>query len=461
MSNKMNKEKWLYTFILLNPIYDILSSLFNYYGFSYSLSTLLRPIIPLLMIIYIFFTDRTVRKKLLILGSIYVSYVVTHLYLYNNIKTGISYGNLLHEFQYLINYTYLIFTFLLFLYIFFKRENKLKDTLFYNILFYIVTIYISIITNTSFPSYVEGIGYRGWFNTSGAVGSILIISLFVLLPYLVKKEIKVGYKYFFIFIIAFYLCFLIGSRVGLYGSVLAMGSFILYNILFNLFKRKKIRINKKNRFLIIGGCLVIVIMISLFGSYTLERRLQLDNITDKEIHIAYDLMDIRTAIINNTIEKNYMSNDQIRALHSLYEHANRINLPNVDMRKQQLIYHTYLYQYQKSVPLKLFGNGYLANFGALTLEMEGIALLFNFGIIGFVLYAMPFLSIFIYALYIGVQNIRKIDVEYMMYISGVFISYAISLMAGHVYFNTSVMPVIIIAHVLLLNKVKAMKGELK
>ena len=461
MSNKMNKEKWLYTFILLNPIYDILSSLFNYYGFSYSLSTLLRPIIPLLMIIYIFFTDRTVRKKLLILGSIYVSYVVTHLYLYNNIKTGISYGNLLHEFQYLINYTYLIFTFLLFLYIFFKRENKLKDTLFYNILFYIVTIYISIITNTSFPSYVEGIGYRGWFNTSGAVGSILIISLFVLLPYLVKKEIKVGYKYFFIFIIAFYLCFLIGSRVGLYGSVLAMGSFILYNILFNLFKRKKIRINKKNRFLIIGGCLVIVIMISLFGSYTLERRLQLDNITDKEIHIAYDLMDIRTAIINNTIEKNYMSNDQIRALDSLYEHANRINLPNVDMRKQQLIYHTYLYQYQKSVPLKLFGNGYLANFGALTLEMEGIALLFNFGIIGFVLYAMPFLSIFIYALYIGVQNIRKIDVEYMMYISGVFISYAISLMAGHVYFNTSVMPVIIIAHVLLLNKVKAMKGELK
>ena len=461
MSNKMNKEKWLYTFILLNPIYDILSSLFNYYGFSYFLSTLLRPIIPLLMIIYIFFTDRTVRKKLLILGSIYVSYVVTHLYLYNNIKTGISYGNLLHEFQYLINYTYLIFTFLLFLYIFFKRENKLKDTLFYNILFYIVTIYISIITNTSFPSYVEGIGYRGWFNTSGAVGSILIISLFVLLPYLVKKEIKVGYKYFFIFIIAFYLCFLIGSRVGLYGSVLAMGSFILYNILFNLFKRKKIRINKKNRFLIIGGCLVIVIMISLFGSYTLERRLQLDNITDKEIHIAYDLMDIRTAIINNTIEKNYMSNDQIRALHSLYEHANRINLPNVDMRKQQLIYHTYLYQYQKSVPLKLFGNGYLANFGALTLEMEGIALLFNFGIIGFVLYAMPFLSIFIYALYIGVQNIRKIDVEYMMYISGVFISYAISLMAGHVYFNTSVMPVIIIAHVLLLNKVKAMKGELK
>ena len=55
------------------------------------------------------------------------------------------------------------------------------------------------------------------------------------------------------------------------------------------------------------------------------------------------------------------------------------------------------------------------------------------------------------------KNIKRVDIESIMYTFGVSISYAISMLAGHVYFNTSVMPMIIVIHLLLLNKCMSIK----
>lgn len=457
---KMSKENWLYIFILINPIFDLLSSLFTNLGTSFTPSTIMRPIIPLILLIYIFITDKSIRPKGIIISVIYLLYIGIHTLIYKDIMTGISFGTISHELQYLINYTYLIFTGILFGYVFYKKKNKLVDYLFYYVIFYISSIYIAIISSTSLSSYVEGMGYKGWYNTSGAVGAILITSLFILLPYLAKKEIKVMYKFAFVLSIVLYLCFLIGSRVGLFGSLLVLLIYGISNLIYYLINSKKINIRKYLP-IIASSILILVVIFIFFGSYTLERRKHLSDITDNKIHIAYDVLDIKKSIDNNTLKNNYMTNEQKRAISSLYNYANKNKLANTDLRTQQLVYNYYLYSYQRSIPLKLFGNGYLANFGALTLEMEGIALFFNFGIIGFILYALPFLSIFIYGLYKGIKNIKKIDVEYIMYMSGIFMSYIISSMAGHVYFNTSVMIVIIMVHLLLLNHIYNWKGSIK
>lgn len=457
MFHKIDKEKWLYIFILLNPIFDLLSSLFNYLGFSYTPSTFLRPIMPFIILICIFATDKRTRKPLIISGLVYIVYALIHLYLYSGIRTGISCGTVMHELQYLSNYTYLIFTLFSFIYVFYNGKNNLESMVLYTSIFYISSIYVAIITNTSLPSYVEGTGYKGWFNTSGAVGSVLVVSLFILIPYLIKKNVKFIYKFLFLFLTIFYLCFLIGSRVGLLGSVLVIGFFVISNIVYYLLHNKKFNIVKYLP-IIISSAIVLIVTFILFGSYTLDRRKHLDDITDKNIHIAYDLMDIKKKVDNNQVDKNYMSKAQIRALDSLYNYANKVQMPNVDLRKQQLVYNYYLYQYQNDITLKMFGNGYLANYSSLTLEMEGIALFFNFGILGFILFCVPFLTIFFYGIYIAIKHIKKIDVEYMMYLSGILVSYIISTLAGHVYFNTSVMPAIIIIHVLLIIKIREIKG---
>ena len=455
MKFKLNKENLLYIFILINPIFDLLSTLFRQLDFTYTPSTFLRPILPAALIIYIFVTDKNIRLKLAGITAIYMSYIIGHLYLYSGITTGFSNGSLAHELQYVINYTYLVFTLGLFIYAFYKKKHVLEDILLKTTTFIIGTVYLAIITNTSLSSYIEGgILYKGWYNTSGAISTLLLLSMFVLLPYLLKHKINPMYKYGFVFFVLFYLCFLVGSRVGLYGSILLIVIFGISYLIFNNLKNIK-----KHLPIIMASTLLVILTFVVFGSSTLERRRELNNLKDDEIHIAIDFNKIKIKIDNNTLEDGYMSNDQITALKKMASYAERHSIANVDLRQQQLVYNYYLWIEQNDLSLKLFGNGYLANYIQLTLEMETFALLFNFGVFGFALFFMPFLTIAIYSIYVGIKNIKKLDIEYIMYLSGVLISYMISLYAGHVYFNTSVMPIIIILHLLLLNKVHNMKKE--
>lgn len=451
MKKLINKENILYLFILISPFLDLISSLFNYWGYSLTPSTIIRPLIPLIFILYIIVIDKKVRSKLLFLMAVYISYIVIHISLYKNIITGVSYGSIIHELQYLANYTYLIFTFILYGYVFYKKQNILPKIVLLFTTTYIGLIYLAIITFTSFTSYLDGVGYKGWFNNSGALGSLLLLSLCIIIPNIYINKLKY-IKIITILLTLFYLSFLIGSRVGLYGSILVMVVYATGNYIF-----KKINNKVINYKLFYTTIIVFVLLLITFGSYTISRRNNLKNIEDDKIHIAYDLYNLKIAIDNNLVADDYMDSDQIYALNKLYDYANEHNFSNIDLRKQQLVYHVYLYEKQDDISLKLFGNGYLSSQGSLILEMEVLALLFNFGLIGFILYFMPFLATFLYCIYVMFKNIKRVDIESIMYTFGVLISYAISMLAGHVYFNTSVMPMIIVIHLLLLNKCMSIK----
>lgn len=457
----MKKEtKWLYIFILLNPIFDLLSSIFNQMGFRFTPSTFLRPIIPLILLIYIFILDKSIRKKLIGISLIYISYAFIHLILYSDLITEFSYGTLMHEFQYIANYTYLMFTLFTFIYMFYKKETMdLKKYLFYISTFYVLSIYVAILTGTSLTSYVEGVGFKGWFNTSGAVGAILTLTSFINIPYLIKSNINKIYKFIYIFLTLFYLHFLIGSRVGLIGSLLFIVSYIGSTILIYILNQKKIKIRDYIKLEVLLPMIMVLILSLFIDSSTLSRRAQLDDMKDEDKYIAYDLKDEIDKIDKEESTGKYILEEQKMALDSLEEYANATKLANVNLRKQQIIYHYYLWSFQNNLLLKFFGNGFLTNMGMLTLEMESFALFFNFGLIGFILYYLPFILILLYGIYIGLKNCKKLDVEYMMLILGSITSFGISTLSGHTYFNTSVMPVIIILYVLLINKIITIKGD--
>ena len=73
----------------------------------------------------------------------------------------------------------------------------------------------------------------------------------------------------------------------------------------------------------------------------------------------------------------------------------------------------------------------------MTLEMELIAILFNFGIVGLILYVGPFL----YILYKYVNSLlkgkRKLTVDTTLALFFIFVCFGLSLMAGYVLFSTS------------------------
>lgn len=198
----------------------------------------------------------------------------------------------------------------------------------------------------------------------------------------------------------------------------------------------------------------------IIGSSTLQRRKHLQDIENNIIdlshndksHISGSLLEIKEKIDKNELEEGYMSDAAKQSILDLYEFANKHNVVNNDMRTQQLVYNFYLVKNQKNIVSLLFGNGYMANYRELVLEMEIPAFLFNFGIIGFVLYFIPILVIACLGIYIGIRNRNKIDVEYVMLLLGLLFSFALAFLSGYTFFNSSTMMIIIVICTLLINK---------
>lgn len=451
MKNKIKIEDIMCVFIILCPILDIASFIFrNIFNTKISPATIIRPIIPTIVILYLFIKkDEKYKKKLAITGLVYFIYALIHIYIFSKIKTGMSFGTETHELQYLINYTFMIINLIIFTTIF-KKENieKLRKSVLIATGIYIVSIYISIITKTSSHTYIEGMGYKGWFESGNSISAILLLTMFIYLPYVKEKEYRIIVIPILI-MVGVFLSLLIGTRAGLFGFILIISLYIIIEVIFNILKNKKI--NK--RFLIIGliSVTTIVLVVIVFGSTTLQRRKHLKDIesdiidesSQQNAHITGSILDIKEQIENDEIQPGYMSKAQEQSILNLYNIANKLKVKNNDQRMQQLIYNLVLIKNQKNIFFILFGNGYVANFCELVLEMEFASMLLNFGIIGFILYMGPFLAILFASLYYGVKYRKQIDSKYIFLWFGLAMAFALSLLSGYVFFNLSSATIII------------------
>ena len=465
LKGKINIENILCIFIILCPILDIASFLWrNCFNTSISPSTILRPIIPICIAIYLFFKEgKKFRKWVIIGGLIYLIYGIIHLLIFQNLHTLSSYSNVTHEAQYIINYTFMILVLGIFLYVFKDKDVKnLNKSIIISAGIYIISIFIAILTKTSSSTYIEGMGYKGWFESGNSISIILILSTFICLINLNDKKLR---KLIIplIILVGIYLTTLIGTRVGLYGFILVLVLYALVEIFYNILNKQKL--NKKTVLLVVAGICAVLLVVIAVGSSTIQRRQHLNNIqknivdenTNIESHVTGSILEIKQGIDNKTLEEGYLSEAQEKSIIELYDIANKLNIKNNDQRMQQLIYNVVLVKNQHNILSILFGNGYMNNFRELVLEMEIPAFLLNFGICGFVLYFMPFLAIFIYSAYMGIKNIRKISKEYILLLLGVGFAFAISFLAGYTFFNMSTMTIIVVMNTLLMKQIRKIK----
>lgn len=461
-------ENFLYIFILICPVLDILSFTFrNTLQVNWSPSTFLRPLIPAIIMVYLFFKkDKKFKIYSILIGLIYLIYGATHLYLFQFVKTGSSYSNVIHEAQYIINYTFMILNLIVFIYTFYNKDkNKLKKCIFISSYIYVISIFIAILTGTSSHTYmVEKMGYKGWFESGNSISAILILSMFVWMNLIKENKYKIPVLILFV-LTGLLTTTLIGTRVALLGFILVVGVFVLIEVLFNIIKSKKVPVKY-----IVAGCaglLIIGIVIIVLGSNTLKRRQLLqsegyqiiDEQTGKISAITGDLLEIKRQIENNEFEPCYMGDAEKQSILDLYNISTKLNLTHTQMRLNQLIYNAVLVKNQANLGLVLFGNGYMANFRELVLEMEIPAFLFNFGIIGFILYFIPFAVFLIYTIWKGIKNIKQIDTEYIMLAAGCGLTFVLAVMSGYIFFNMSTVTILIVIICLLLQKVNSFRKE--
>lgn len=460
-------ENLLCFFIIICPILDVASFLFrNYFKTNISISTFIRPIIPIIGICYIFLKDK-LKPQLFIACACYAVYAICHLYIFYKQRAGCAYGTIIQEIQYLTNYTFMIMNLFIYTYIFAHKNrekelkekkpkktiNKLKMSVLISLTLYIALMYISLITGTSSYTYNEvQIGYKGWFESGNSIGTIMLLEIFIVLPNLSKNnrtEIRI-WTFMLIVLAGAYLCTLLGTRTGLFGFIIVILSYCVIGIINSLIKNN--RINKKALPAFLITLVVIGVAVIGFGSKTIERRKDLqdresqilDTMTGKTAHVTGDIVEIVRKIKNNEIDESYMQDSMQQAYLNLYNIANEKQITNTNMRALQFIYHSELIKNQNSIPMLLFGNGYILHFYEMIFEMEVPAFLYNFGVIGFFLYFMPFLMIAIYGTYIMVKKIKNINIEFSMSVLGLWFAIFISFLSGYTFFNSSSMMIIIV-----------------
>ena len=464
---KKIKENWkieylFYLFLILSPFLDSFSYLFHTWfpNALVSPTVLLRLVIPIILFVYLFLNQKKRRREIFLFGMIYFIYIIGHLSCYYIYQTNSAYGSIFHEMQYLLNYTYMMVIFYI-LYCF-RQDKKLNDIPRYVSYFlwgYIALLYCSILTGTSSSTYIDGIGYKGWNASGNAVGSILLLCLIIVLP-LFKKE-KKKHQIILTILTAIYLMCLLGTRVGLLGFPIVIIVFILCNI---FFPKRKIILSKIIIFILFTFFILISIGLLFFGTRTLERQKHLeeessqvlDDKTKEEAHVTGDALSYIRQIEEKRMDEHFMDNAQQKALLDMYHTANQLQLSNSNRRVQQLLYHTYLVKEQHSISRILFGNGYLSNYSEMTLEMEIPAMLYNFGIFGFILYLGIYMWIVVICLFDFFKHINRVTPTYAFYLFGSLFTMGLSMMAGYTFFHVSCMVIIVILYLLLYEERKEM-----
>lgn len=457
-------------FIILSPILDIASFLFrNFFETNISISTILRPIIPIVMGIYIFIKEGKKEKiKLSVIALIYIVYAIIHILIFKSYITGSSYGGIANELQYIFNFTFIIIDLIVYYYIFAIRKEdvpekikekkegieKLKKAVTIMLAIYVGSIYLAIITKTSSYTYSEtSTGYKGWIESGNSLSAILIMSLFVTAQGIKSRDIKWRIFSIITFILTgIYLTTMIGTRVGLFGFFIVLALYIFLEVIFS--KNKKILIGGTTIFLI--GIIAVVGL----GSKTIQRRMQMneakntiiDEATGEIGNMTGDMLKIKNKILNGSLEEGYMSEAQRKATLDLYDYAKSHNIAGNDTRRQQLMYNIFLVRNQKNICAILFGNGYKANFREMVMENELAAFILNFGILGFILYVGPFIALLIYSFIRAIKNIKVLNQEYIMYWCAIALSLVLSYLSGYVFFATSSMLLIVAISMMLMEK---------
>ena len=446
LKEKLNLENLMCLFVILCPILDIISFLFrNYFDTSISPTTILRPIIPCIVFIILFFKEKNKGKKIIV-GLIYAIYSVIHLIIFQKLHNGSSYGNITNEMQYLINYGIMIMN----LYLFFtviKDKGKLQKSVLICVSIYVVSLFFSIITKTSSSTYLEKIGYKGYFESGNSLCTVLLLGLCIIFGDLNLKDWK---KIIIIILTGIYLAMLSGMRTGLFGFGLIVAVFILGKFFINI--RNNVKFTQKQILVIVVAIIISVIMIFFLGSQTIERRkllkqnekTNIDEETGESRYVTGDILNIYKKIQSGEIDDEYMSEAEKRAIVKFCEYAKKTKLSNVNLRKQQLIYNIILVKEQKNPLLILFGNGYKNQTGELVMEMEIPAFVCNFGIIGFILYFGPFAVIIVGAFRHAWKNRKEIKIDTVMNLFGMLLAVGLACFSGYVFFNLSSMTMVII-----------------
>ena len=366
-------KKIIYYLFLILPFIDLITSFTERInGNIVSIGTIFKGILILFSGIYILFITKSKYKKKSIIYYLLLSiFSIIHILIGNN--------------SYVSSVTQLIkFMFLPIIFIFLLNYNddykisyiEMKKILKYNVFFILTTILIAKLTNTGFNSYSDTVttGVVGWYYSANEISGIITILFPLFLEDILKNN-----KYSFILVMyVIFMMMMLGTKTPLLGVLISLIALFIHILL----KDK----NKKNIFKIV-----------FFISYTV-------------------ILFFNSSYLSNLNSGRYLSTTN--AVFS----SRDIYLNNTT---REYINH--------NLEEKLFGLGSTNNkVLEKYVEMDFYDLLYRYGIIGFIIFMIPFFKIVLKMMEYALSHLNNYNYDKMILILITMLSLLIAFFAGHI-----------------------------
>lgn len=416
-----------FSFLLFNPFLDLG---INYFGTS--LLSYIRPLVLLVLTIYLLFKKNRV-------AIIYTAIAIIHsIVIINNSYLNSEYFNILSEVREITILYYFIFMFI------FINEMKLdkKKLLKYvsiNALVISFSIVLAVVTNTSYYTYpLAKTGYTGWFKSSNAIGHILLIGYTMFLNFIENKR---GLLYVAMLILLSTVLVYFGTRVTFYGTIIVLVSYIMISA-FKLMLEKNIDIKK-----VLLYATIVAIVFTIKSSLPLEIRK--DKQTEAASNIVSSDKDKEYIPINML---NVFTREEALNILSKYPYESRFS------RDYQVIYGDYKLD-KVNLFTKIFGMGSSDfYYSKIKIEKDIHAVIYYHGWIGFIVLISIFISNLIKSSLILLTNFKNNKVTVYLNFMVLFLMIAVSQLAGHTFLEPNVSIYLAILMYLIFNNINSVEN---
>ncbi|ENQ3077459.1 O-antigen ligase family protein [Bacillus cereus] len=432
IQKEQNFTYFFLLFIALQPVLDLLTSLsIQMLHMDATLSIVVRFSVMLLAMIYLFIYQKNKKSLVYIclLGVIMAAGLLNNLV----VKHPISFGE---EVKFMAKCMYPIVMLFGYILVFKTLQGKQNsyDTLLryflYASLFMSIVMVISIATGTDYQSYtvseISKIGSKGWFYAANEISAILAITFPVVVLYSIHKTTSFTQAYYWLpTILALYSSIMIGTKVGYISSIATLGVALFFSFIEYMMKRGRPQlINTILALIVLGGTAIATPFTPI--AKNMDIHLQFYN----KQHVNKQAEQPSKQEQQPSKQEQQPSKQEERALTT-----GEVNSLIYSDRDQFLNMHQ---KYFQEAPLsqKLLGMGYAGNYekAPKVIEMDFHDLFFSFGIIGFILYLLPFVYFGIRLMFRILTNFKSIlTIKYMLLGTAIVLAIGIALTAGHVF----------------------------
>lgn len=469
----------LLIYVLLQPIFDILSFLSIREIIPFNISTYIKPIFVFSLGIYMLFWKCDDKKKWYIYILVFLIFLIGHFYVLFSLLTPLS--KVLHEFRFIINIAYMIALFIIAFTLYNNYDDKtefltkVKHTVLVTILLYFVLLIISVLTGTASLTYeyadAAKKGFKGWFDSGQILGHAFSILFPILIYVALSPKSKIYTKVLILSVFVTGVS-LLGTKVPYYITIIVMILYFIISIIIPFLNKE----HKVNYFNLIIIPMFVIIMFATY-KYTpvyfnneLNKSVLSTSIEDYDLNNesgyaeVYDIEELKKLYpgknIDALIEYYGWSEEASDYLSKMFKEG---KVHPSDMRKKQILYANKKYSLS-DLKFKLFGLGFLNQDSSFSLESDFFMALYSFGIFGFILFLVIPLYYFIKSTIFILKNLKLVDFETYLIYMGLGIFFCISIYAGYTYIYTNFSIFLVLLIVMLrvkIDKLNDIKNNVK